>query len=93
MEESNSPMFREETTPANMLSLTFVKVRIMSMTGSTEMTRPAIVTGKFSAPNTIKAAKVAPPPTPATPKELIVTTKINVNTKPMLNQLRCSLFL
>ena len=67
-----------------MLSLTFVSVRIMSMTGSTEMTSPAIVTGKFMAPRTIKAAKVAPPPTPATPKELIVTTKINVNTKPML---------
>ena len=40
-------MLREETTPASMLSLTFVKVRIMSMTGSTEMTSPAIVTGKF----------------------------------------------
>ena len=36
------------------------------------------VTGKPNIGNTIKAAKVAPPPTPATPTELSVTTQTKV---------------
>ncbi len=50
----------------------------MSISGSTEITKPTIATGKFIAPKTIREAKVAPPPTPATPNELIVTTATNI---------------
>ncbi|MNP78306.1 hypothetical protein D3C76_1758830 [compost metagenome] len=35
--------------------------------------------------NTIREAKVAPPPTPATPNELIMTTRIKVTMKSQLS--------
>ena len=71
------------TIPATMLPLTFTAVRAISINGSTEITNPTIATGKFIAPKTISEANVAPPPTPATPKELIVTiaTSIKINSK------------
>ena len=48
----------------------------MSIKGSTEISTPANAIGKSSADNTKIAANVAPPPTPATPNELIATIKI-----------------
>ena len=40
----------------------------MSMSGSMEISSAAMVTGKPMAGSTTRAAKVAPPPTPAMPK-------------------------
>ena len=53
--------------------LTLRAVRPMSISGSIEISRPASATGRFIADSTISAAKVAPPPTPATPTEPTVT--------------------
>ena len=47
-----------------------------------EMSSPARATGKSRAESTISAAKVAPPPTPATPKELTVMMAMSVMMKP-----------
>lgn len=72
------------TIPATILPLTFVAVRAISINGSTEITKPTMATGKFIAPKTINEANVAPPPTPATPNELIVTIATNIKIKPIL---------
>ena len=53
--------------------LTFRAVRAISISGSTEISTAATVTGKPMAGSTTSAAKVAPPPTPAIPKELMAT--------------------
>ena len=45
----------------------------MSINGSMEISKAATVTGNPNAGKTMKAANVAPPPTPATPNELIAT--------------------
>jgi len=45
----------------------------MSINGSTEISNATSDTGRPIAGSTISAAKVAPPPTPATPTELKVT--------------------
>ena len=50
----------------------------MSIRGSIEIKTPANATGKFSVDKTNIDANVAPPPTPATPNELIITTATNV---------------
>ena len=63
------------SVPATMLPLTFKAVLPMSMSASTEISIPARATGKFSEERTIKAANVAPPPTPAIPNELIPIIK------------------
>src|SRR5690625_3695063 len=68
----------EVTTPAKILSLTFRAVRAISIIGSTDTIKPIISIGRSNAPNTISAAKVAPPPTPATPKDETATTTIIV---------------
>ncbi len=78
---SNSPVARADVTPATIEPLTFNAVRPISINGSTVINTPAKATGKFIADSTIIAANVAPPPTPATPNELIATTKINVKIK------------
>ena len=49
--------------------LTFSAVRPISISGSTEISSATSVTGRPIAGRTIRAAKVAPPPTPATPAE------------------------
>ena len=49
----------------------------LSMSGSIEINSAAIVTGNPMAGNTISAANVAPPPTPATPNELMATMTIS----------------
>ena len=56
-------------------------VRAMSINGSIEINRAATVTGKPIAGSTMNAANVAPPPTPATPKELIAI----IPTRPAMN--------
>ena len=43
-----------------------------------KLVNPAKATGKFNAERTRIAANVAPPPTPATPNELIATTATTV---------------
>ncbi len=58
--------------------LTFNAVRPMSISGSTEISKATRDTGKPMAGSTISAAKVAPPPTPATPAELRVTIATRV---------------
>ena len=52
---------------------TFKAVRPISINGSIEISKATKVTGNPIAGNTIKAAKVAPPPTAVTPIELSVT--------------------
>ncbi len=75
-----------DVTPATMESLTLSAVRPMSMSGSTEAIRPTISMGRPMVPSTMRLAKVAPPPTPATPNELITmmaimpTTHVGSNT-------------
>lgn len=64
-----------------MLPLTLTAVRPISISGSIEINKPASPIGKFIAERTKMAAKVAPPPTPATPKELIATVTISVKIK------------
>ena len=66
------------TVPATIAPLTFNAVRPMSINGSTEISSATNDTGKPIAGSTINAAKVAPPPTPATPAELKVTMATNV---------------
>lgn len=78
---SNSPSVRLVTNPETMDPLTFSAVRPISISGSIEINTPAKATGRFIVDRTIKEAKVAPPPTPATPNELIMTTTINVAMK------------
>ncbi|CSB29736.1 Uncharacterised protein [Vibrio cholerae] len=56
---------------------TLSAVRAISISGSIEIKSAAIVTGKPMAGSTIRAAKVAPPPTPAIPKELMVIIAIS----------------
>ena len=70
--------------PASIESLTFNAVRPISINGSTEIKTPASATGKFNVDNTIMDANVAPPPTPATPNQLIITT-------PMTDNINCKL--
>ena len=65
-------MTRLVTVPAVIEPLTFRAVRPMSISGSTEISKPASATGKSIADSTIRAANVAPPPTPATPTEPMV---------------------
>ena len=50
----------------------------MSISGSIEINSATSVTGNPIVGNTTSAAKVAPPPTPAMPNELMVTTSINI---------------
>lgn len=50
------------------------------MRGSIDISTPARATGRLSVDNTSIDANVAPPPTPATPNELIITTAISVTT-------------
>ncbi|MNG11797.1 hypothetical protein D3C84_953650 [compost metagenome] len=64
--------------PAVIEPFTFSAVRPMSISGSTEISNATSSTGKPMAGNTISAAKVAPPPTPATPAELRVTMATSV---------------
>src|SRR5471032_796052 len=64
--------------PAVIEPLTFRAVRPMSISGSTEISSATSVTGRPIAGSTISAAKVAPPPTPATPAELRVTIATRV---------------
>ena len=64
--------------PAVIEPLTFNAVRPMSISGSTEINSATSDTGKPMAGSTISAAKVAPPPTPATPAELKVTIATRV---------------
>ena len=73
------PKRLEVTTPARIESLTFKAVRPMSTIGSIETIKPMISTGKPRVPNTISDAKVAPPPTPATPNDEITIVPIMVN--------------
>ena len=75
---SSSPDMRAVVTPAVMEPLTFTAVRPMSISGSTDISSPASAIGKLSADSTRIAANVAPPPTPATPNELIATITTNV---------------
>lgn len=63
--------------PAVIEPETFSAVRAMSINGSIEISSAAMVTGKPIAGRTIKAANVAPPPTPAIPNELMVIIAIN----------------
>ena len=72
------------TTPESIESLTFSAVLPMSIKGSTEIRSPASPTGKPKDESTISAANVAHPPTPATPKELMVIITINFAIKPIL---------
>ena len=76
------------TVPATMAPLTFKAVRPMSISGSTEINSATSDTGRPIAGSTISAAKVAPPPTPATPAELSVTiatsSQLNVTGAAML---------
>ena len=65
---------RPVTVPAVIEPLTFTAVRPMSISGSTEISRPASATGRFNVERTTSAAKVAPPPTPAMPNEPRVAT-------------------
>ena len=58
--------------------LTFNAVRPISIKASTEINTPASAIGKSIADKTMMAANVAPPPTPATPNELIATIIINL---------------
>src|SRR5690625_128848 len=66
-----------ETTPANMEPLTFTIVLPISITGSIAINRPTKPTGRPIAERTVRPAKVAPPPTPAIPKEANVVTIIS----------------
>lgn len=68
--------------PDKIEPFTFNAVRPISINGSTVISKPASATGKFIDDNTISAANVAPPPTPATPNELIPMIKIKGNKKP-----------
>lgn len=52
----------------------------MPTIGSIAMTNAMMLSGRFSVPKTIRLAKVAPPPEPATPKEATVTTATSVIT-------------
>ena len=63
-----------------MESLTLSAVRPMSMSGSTEARMPTISIGKPSVPSTMSDANVAPPPTPAMPKELTTITATSMTT-------------
>lgn len=76
------PIFvkRAVPVPAKIESFTFNAVRPISMSGSIEMSTPASATGKFNVDSTKMEANVAPPPTPATPNELMITTAISVMT-------------
>src|SRR5699024_2232974 len=65
--------------------LTFNAVRAISISGSIEINKPTIATGRFNTDNTIREANVAPPPTPATPKDPIATTINNVKMKDGVN--------
>src|SRR6056297_2393013 len=76
-----SPRNRPVSTPAVIAPLTFSAVRAMSMSGSMEISSAATVTGKPMAGSTMNAAMVAPPPTPATPKELMAM----IPTSPAMN--------
>ena len=68
------PNQRLVTVPAVIEPLTLMAVRPMSMSGSTEISRPASATGRFRLESTTSAANVAPPPTPAMPIEPMVAT-------------------
>ena len=63
-----------------MESLTLSAVRPMSINGSTDAMRPTISIGSPMVPSTIRLANVAPPPTPATPNELITMMAISMTT-------------
>src|SRR5699024_632926 len=65
-------------TPVVMPPLIFNAVRAISIIGSIEINKPTIAIGRFNVDNTISEANVAPPPTPATPNELIATTINNM---------------
>ena len=62
----------EVNNPERIESLTFKAVLAISIKGSTEINKSTNPTGSPNVDNTIKEAKVAPPPTPATPNELII---------------------
>src|SRR5690606_6199708 len=68
------PSSRLVTAPAVIDPLTLIAVRPMSISGSTEISRPARATGRLSVDSTISAANVAPPPTPAMPNDPSVAT-------------------
>lgn len=74
---SNCPVILAVAVPANIESLTFNAVLPISINGSTEINTPAKAIGKFNVESTSIAANVAPPPTPATPNELMTTTNKN----------------
>ena len=63
--------------PATMESLTLRAVRPMSMSGSTDARTATTSIGSPIVPNTMSEANVAPPPTPATPNELMATTAMS----------------
>ena len=65
-----------EQIPATIESLTLRAVLAMSISGSTLAISPTICIGRPIVPKTMRLAKVAPPPTPATPKLLITTIAI-----------------
>ena len=81
------PIKRLVTVPAVIAPETLRAVRPMSISGSMEMSKPTSATGRSSADNTISAEKVAPPPTLATPNELIEMMAMSVIMKPMSNGL------
>ena len=64
------------TVPATIDPLTFSAVLAISINGSIEINSATKVIGNPIAGKTTSAAKVAPPPTPAIPKELTVVIKI-----------------
>jgi len=75
------------TVPAVMEPETLRAVRPMSISGSIAIKSPASATGNPSADNTTNAANVAPPPTPAIPKDASVTMKMSRIKKPGSNGL------
>ena len=82
---SVSPRMRLVSVPAVMEPLTLSAVRPMSMSGSIEIKRPTSATGKSIAESTMSAANVAPPPTPATPIEPMVTMAMSCTMKLTVN--------
>ena len=65
-----------DNVPAVIAPFTFSAVRPISINGSIEINKPTNSNGRFKVDNTTIAAKVAPPPTPAIPKEEISSNLI-----------------
>ena len=74
---------RLPTTPEVIEPLTLTKVRIISINGSIDINKPASSNGIPKVDNTMMAANVAPPPTPATPNEAIMDMPITEAINPI----------